>query len=153
MVGEWEWIETTSLNRLDGSILVVNPQTENKLVRYNFHQNSELNVYDGNQILNLHYKVGITTGSDGFDSTFWLVINSLENGTERRKTLQFDKEGQLIFYHVSVPISQSFKRLAFKQLVNHNFYASRVHLLQPIYFQSGYLKLHHFQFGTFLIGF
>jgi hypothetical protein len=112
LVGEWIWLETVSLNRLDQSIRVTNPQTEDKSVRYVFYKNNRLSVFDGDHIEDYYFSIELNTGK--FDSTFWLVMRSVVDDLEEREAFQIDKDGTLVFYHLSVPISRRFERITSK---------------------------------------
>jgi hypothetical protein len=112
LVGEWDWLETVSLNRLDQSIRVTNPQTEDKSVRYVFYKNNRLSVFDGDHVEDYYFSIELNTGK--FDSTFWLVMRSVVDHLEEREAFQIDKDGSLVFYHLSVSISRRFERITSK---------------------------------------
>lgn len=114
LVGEWNWLETFSLNRLDQSIRVTNPQTEDKSVRYVFYKNNRLSVFDGDHIGDFYFSIALNTGGEEFDSTFWLIMRSVTDDLEEREAFQIDKDGSLVFYHMSVPISRRFERITSK---------------------------------------
>lgn len=91
---------------------MTNPQTEDKSVRYVFYKNNRLSVFDGDHIEDYYFSTELNTGK--FDSTFWLVMRSVVDDLEEREAFQIDKDGSLVFYHLSVPISRRFERITSK---------------------------------------
>jgi len=111
IVGSWEWVETVSLNRIDQSIRKTSPLTENKSIQYVFQKDNKLTITDGGLTNNYLYSLELNSGGDGFNNTFWLISRNIENDSETKEPIQFGKDGMLVFYHMSVPISHSFRRV------------------------------------------
>ncbi|MCC5937447.1 MAG: hypothetical protein JJU34_09205 [Lunatimonas sp.] len=111
IVGSWEWVETVSLNRIDKSIRKTSPATEDKSIQYVFQKDNKLTITDGGLTNNYLYSLELNSGGDGFNSTFWLISRNIENDSETKEPIQFGKDGMLVFYHMSVPISHSFRRV------------------------------------------
>lgn len=110
LVGEWIWIETVSINRINHTTHSSTPQSEGKTIHLVFNKENELDIIENDQQTNYRYSLVKDTGGIGFSSTFIMTKEDVLTNSKNVVAIQFPAADTLVFFDRSAPISWHYVR-------------------------------------------
>jgi len=110
LVGEWVWIETVSIDRINQTTHTSTPEIEMKTIHLVFNKDNELGIIDNDQQTNYRYSLVKDTGGVGFSSTFIMTKVDVLTNSKNVVAIQFPAEDTLVFFDRSAPISWHYVR-------------------------------------------
>jgi len=110
LVGEWVWIETVSIDRINQTTHSTTPQMEGKTIHLVFNKDNELGIIDNDQQTDYRYSLVKDTGGVGFSSTFIMTKEDVLTNSKNVVAIQFPAADTLVFFDRSAPISWHYVR-------------------------------------------